>query len=60
MESVICCYDERADEWTLQSGFDGTELLARPNVEVITLDAQVIRQAESQNLQVASLRRSNR
>src|SRR5262249_54391181 len=23
-------YDERADEWTLQSGFDGDELLARP------------------------------
>ena len=22
-------YDERADEWTLQSGFDGDELLAR-------------------------------
>ena len=41
-------YDERVGEWTLQNGFDGTELLARPNVEVITVAAQVIRQAESQ------------
>src|SRR5262245_20375000 len=24
-------YDEDADEWTLQSGFDGDELLARPS-----------------------------
>src|SRR5688572_11412636 len=33
----ILCYDERADEWTLQSGFDGVELLARPSIELITV-----------------------
>src|SRR5262245_2976041 len=31
-----CSYDEQADEWTLQSGFDGDELLARPSIELIT------------------------
>jgi len=41
-------YEERADEWTLQSGFDGTELLAGPAVEIIAVDQNVIRQAESQ------------
>jgi hypothetical protein len=29
-------YDEEADEWTLQSGFDGDELLARPSIELVT------------------------
>jgi hypothetical protein len=29
----ILRHDERADEWTLQSGFDGAELLARPNID---------------------------
>ena len=41
-------YDEHADEWTLQSGFDGTELLKRPKIEVITVESQTIRLAESQ------------
>ena len=41
-------YDERADEWTLQSGFDGTELLTRPNIEVITVDVATIRKSERQ------------
>src|SRR5215510_14233957 len=40
-------YDERTDEWTLQSGFDGDELLARPSIEVISVDAKGIREAES-------------
>jgi hypothetical protein len=39
-------YDEDTDEWTLQSGFDGDESLARPNIEMITVDAEVIRRAE--------------
>ena len=43
----ILRYDERADEWTLQSGFDGDELLARPGIEVITVDADTIRNAEA-------------
>jgi hypothetical protein len=40
-------YDERADEWTLQSGFDGDELLARPGIELITVEPKAIREAES-------------
>src|SRR5262245_36448216 len=40
-------YDQRADEWTLQSGFDGDELLARPSIELISVDAKAIREAES-------------
>jgi hypothetical protein len=43
----ILRYDERAYEWTLQSGFDGEELLARPGIELITVDATAIREAES-------------
>src|SRR5215471_19158813 len=42
----ILRYDEQGDEWTLQSGFDGDELLARPAIELVTVDAGVIRQAE--------------
>ena len=40
-------YDQRADEWTLQSGFDGDELLARPGIELICVDATAIREAKS-------------
>ena len=40
-------YDEHADEWTLQSGFDGGELLARPGIELITVEPKSIREAES-------------
>ena len=32
-------YDQRQDEWTLQSGFDGDELFARLGIEVVTVDA---------------------
>jgi hypothetical protein len=42
----ILRYDERADEWTLQSGFDGPELLARPNIELVTVAPDAIRAAE--------------
>src|SRR6516164_359731 len=31
-------YDEQADEWTLQSGFDGDELLARPAIELVPVE----------------------
>ena len=27
-------YDNETDEWTLQSGFDGDELLVRPSIEL--------------------------
>src|SRR5262249_26948113 len=30
-------YEESTDEWTLQSGFDGDELLARPSIKLITV-----------------------
>ena len=40
-------YDQRQDEWTLQSGFDGDELFARPGIEVVTVDAANVREAES-------------
>ena len=30
-------YDEREDEWTLQTGFDGDELLTRPGIKLIRL-----------------------
>src|SRR5215467_5717879 len=29
-KTYLLRYDEEADDWTLQSGFDGDELLARP------------------------------
>jgi hypothetical protein len=32
------------DGWSLQSGFDGDELLARPGIEIITVET--IRKAE--------------
>jgi hypothetical protein len=41
-------YDEGADEWTLQSGFDGDELLARPSIELVTVDSKIAKQAEQQ------------
>jgi len=42
----ILRYDEHADEWTLQSGLDGAELLARPNLEFVTVGPDAIRAAE--------------
>src|SRR5215510_9457035 len=44
----ILRYTESEDEWTLQSGFDGNELLARPSIQLITIDADVIRRAEEE------------
>jgi hypothetical protein len=42
----ILRYDESEDEWSLQSGFDAEELLARPGIRLVTVDADVIRRAE--------------
>ena len=42
----ILRYNEKADEWTLESGFDGDELLMRPGINVITVDAALIQRAE--------------
>ena len=41
-------YDEPEDEWTLQSGFDGDELLARPSIELVTVDSMIAKKAEQQ------------
>jgi hypothetical protein len=35
-------YDEHLDEWTLQSGFDADELMARPGIELITVEPRAI------------------
>src|SRR5262249_30290387 len=40
--------DEDRDEGTLQSGFDDDELLARPSIELVTVDAIVAKRAEQQ------------
>lgn len=42
----ILRYDEHDDQWTLQSGFDGDELLARPGTQLVTVDESRIRKAE--------------
>ena len=47
-KTYLLRYDEDVDEWTLQSGFDGDELLARPSIELVTVDTEVIRRAEQQ------------
>jgi hypothetical protein len=39
-------YDGEGDEWTLQSGFDGDELFARPSIDFITVGPEVIHRAE--------------
>ena len=44
----MCSVDEEADEWTLQSGFDGDELLARPRIELVIVDSTIARKAERQ------------
>jgi hypothetical protein len=41
-------YDEEADEWPLQSGSDGDELLARPSIELVTVDSAISKKAEQQ------------
>src|SRR5262245_51962126 len=40
-------YDQHADEWTLQSGFDADELLTRPGIELITVELFALHEAES-------------
>ena len=39
--------DRETGQWTLQSGFDGEELLARPGIEFVTAEPAAIRRAES-------------
>jgi hypothetical protein len=39
-------YAEGENQWTLQSGFDGAELMARPSIELVAVEPSAIRQAE--------------
>jgi hypothetical protein len=47
-KTYLLRYDEETDEWTLQSGFDGDELLARPSIELVTVDSAIAKKAEQQ------------
>jgi hypothetical protein len=47
-KTYLLRYDEQADEWTLQSGFDGVSLLGRPKLELVTVDPVVAKKAEQQ------------
>jgi hypothetical protein len=47
-KTYLLRYDEETDEWTLQSGFDGDELLARPSIELLTVDSVIAKRAEQQ------------
>ena len=47
-KTYLLRYDEESDEWTLQSGFDGDELLARPSIELVTVDSAITKKAEQQ------------
>jgi hypothetical protein len=42
---ILNC-NEQSGEWTLQSELDGAELLARPNIEIVTVGPEAIREAE--------------
>jgi hypothetical protein len=45
-KTYLLRYDEETDEWTLQSGLDGDELLARPSIELVTVDSAIAKKAE--------------
>src|SRR5215813_11597608 len=45
-KTYLLRYDQAQDEWTIQSGFDGHELFARPSIEFITVDPATLQQAE--------------
>jgi hypothetical protein len=47
-KTYLLLYDEETDEWTLQSGFDGDELMARPSIELVTIDSVIAKKAEQQ------------
>ena len=47
-KTYLLQYDEATNEWKLQSGFDGDELLARPSIELVTVDFAIAKRAEEQ------------
>jgi hypothetical protein len=40
--------DQETDEWSLQSSFDADELLARPSIELVTVESSIAKKAEQQ------------
>jgi len=40
--------EKRQDQWMLQSDFNGAKLFTRPSINLITVEAKTIREAESQ------------
>jgi hypothetical protein len=47
-KTYLLRYDEAVDEWTLQSGFDGDELLVRTSIQLVTVDPATAKKAEQQ------------
>jgi hypothetical protein len=47
-KTYLLRYDEDNAKWTLQSGFDSDELLARPSIELVTVDSSIAKKAEQQ------------
>jgi hypothetical protein len=47
-KTYLLRYDEQKDEWTLQSGFDGDELLLRPGIQLVTVHPATAKEAEQQ------------
>src|SRR5262245_24877513 len=47
-KTYLLRYDEETDEWTLQSGFDGDELIRRPSIELVAVDYALAKKAEQQ------------
>jgi len=47
-KTYLLRYDEQEDEWTLQSGFDGDELLVLPSIQLVTVDPATAKKAEQQ------------
>src|SRR5262249_37994250 len=47
-KTYLLRYDEDTGRGALQSGFDGDELLARPSIELVTVDSVIAKNAEQQ------------
>src|SRR5262245_54409518 len=49
-------FNERDDEWTLLNSLDGTELLARPEIELVSVESTTIRVFQRQLVHQENLR----
>ena len=45
-KTYLLRYEPQGAVWTLEGGFDGDELLARPGIEVVTVSPEQVRDAE--------------